>query len=321
MSLTDDAPLEVGYPFHLAGDDAPPPEPVAPRIFDMALRAEQRLLEAAGPPLETAAPWRSAAAIEQLFAEADAAAPKRARASDGRKGNAAHEKLGRASDHNPWLIHQGRGIVRAADITNDPALDLPGAFERARRLALAGKLPQLLHGGYLILNGRITRPDFTGWAEYKGTNKHVAHGHASVSLNPAQFDLSAPWGVFAAPPAPTPRPAPPRPAPGGWPGPDLRGAGAGLRGDQGDNGPRVLAWQQWLNRHYPAYSKLAEDGEWGPQTTAVNREFGRRSGVPSADGLNIGPKLAAAYWRAGLFRRLSAARERAVGHVARAARR
>jgi hypothetical protein len=319
-----------GYPHDLAGDPAPPPEPVGGRVLDMAVRAHERLRAAAGPPLETAAPWRTARAIDALFASANRVAPGRSTRSDGRKGDAAHEKLGRGSDHNPWLIHGGRGIVRAGDLTNDPVLRLPEVFEELRRGARAGSAPQLVGGGYLILNRRITAEDFSGWREYTGSNPHVSHGHVSVSLNPAQFDLDSLWGAFdlaaAGQPAPAPAPGPaPAPAPAGFTGPDLRGAGPGLRGEQGNNGPRVAAWQAWLAEFYPAYrhtcGHLEVDGWWGPVTSRWNREFGHRSGVRSADGLNIGPQLAAAYHRAGLFRQLSAARARVLGHVYRAERR
>jgi hypothetical protein len=119
---------------------------------------------------------------------------------------------------------------------------------------------------------------------------------------------------------PTPTPAPDRPTPARGTGPDLTGTGTGLRGAEGDNGPRVQSWQSWLNRYAPAYAELTVDGVWGPKTSLVNAEFGRRSRI-ACDGRNIGPRLAAAYWRAGLFRPLSAARERAVGHVTRTARR
>lgn len=129
---------------------------------------------------------------------------------------------------------------------------------------------------------------------------------------------------FGGAPAPAPAP-PPAPSGPGWTGPDLTGAGLGLRGDVGNNGPRVAAWQAFLRDTYPAYrhehGELATDGWWGPVTTAWNAEFGHRSGIPSADGRNIGPRLAAAYHRAGLFRRLSAARVRVLGHVDRRARR
>lgn len=124
------------------------------------------------------------------------------------------------------------------------------------------------------------------------------------------------------PPPPAPKPAhkpAPKPVPAG---PDLRGTGPGLRGEEGNAGPRVKAWQQFLHDRYPLYAKqLTVDGVWGPQTTTANRQFAHRSGITSADGANIGPQLAAAYWRAGLFRTLSAAQSRAVGHVTRGTRR
>jgi hypothetical protein len=102
---------------------------------------------------------------------------------------------------------------------------------------------------------------------------------------------------------------------------DLTGTGPGLRGDQGATGPRVRALQAFLNRYAPAYSRLAVDGAWGPRTSAVLREFARRSGIGEADGANIGPKIAAALYRAGFGRTVSAARLRAGGHAHRSARR
>lgn len=322
----------TGYPEHLAGEPAPPPEAIAPRLFDMALRAHERTQPAGDlddvDELYAAAAVRSARSLDALLAEADAAAPGRKKGSDGGIGDARHRAQGRATDHNPWLIVAGVGVFRARDFTNDPQLRLHDAFERARALAAAGKLPQLLNGGYLILNRRITAPDFSGWRAYTGDNPHVAHGHASVSLNPAQFDLPAPWGIFVAPPAPAPsRPPAPAPArPGsGWTGPDLVGVGLELRGLEGNNGARVQAWQRWFAANYPAYrhrhGALVADGYWGPVTTAWNREFAHRVGIVDADGRNIGPRLAAAYRRAGLFRRLSAAQARAASHVARGIRR
>jgi hypothetical protein len=298
---------EHGYPHHLAGETAPPPEQPAERVVAMALKAGTREREAAGE-LRAAGPWRSAVCLDVLFGEADAHAPRRNRATDGRIGNPAHAAQGDASDHNPWLIHDGRGIVRAGDLTNDPALELPAAFERLRAAAAAGRLPQVLGGGYAILNGRITAEDWAGWRTYRGPNPHVSHGHVSVSLNPAQFDSRAPWGIFAPAPAPppAPRPAPKPPAPPvspagpGWTGPDLTGTGLGLRGDHGDNGPRVAALQRFWRTRYPAYAKgLAVDGWWGDATSRVCREFAHRSMVRTADGRNIGPQLARKLTQAG----------------------
>ena len=313
-----------GYPEHLAGEPAPAPEQPGIRVLAMALKAHGKHLEAVDHQLVTAAPWRVAGSLEVLLAECNTAAPTRHTASDGTIGDARHQLEngpngpGSGSDHNPWVILDGKGIVRARDITNDPVLELPAAFERLRARAAAGALPQVLGGGYAILNGRITAADWSGWRVYKGADPHVSHGHVSVSRDPARFDSRAPWGLFSSEqPAPPPLPAPPS----GFTGPDLTGTGEGLRGDEGANGPRVAAWQAWLNANYPAYSRLAVDGWWGPQTTAVNAEFGHRSSIPSADGRNIGPKLAAAYWRAGLFRQMTAAQLRVAGHRARSARR
>ena len=48
----------------------------------------------------------------------------------------------------------------------------------------------------------------------------------------------------------------------------------------GDHGDHVRRLQALLNRDYPAYSKLDEDGAFGPKTEAVIREFQRRAGLP-----------------------------------------
>jgi hypothetical protein len=200
---------------------------------------------------------------------------------------------GSGSDHNGWVHLAGVGVVRAFDITNDPALGLPAVAERLRARALAGTLPQVAGGGYLILAGRITAPDWSGWRVYTGPDPHVSHLHVSVSLDAAGFDSSAPWHAFI---SEQPAPPPPPPAPAGR---DLTGRGDGLRGDAGNTGPRVAAVQAFLNRYAPAYAHLAVDGVWGPATTAALAEFAHRSGIPDADGRNIGPKIAAALHRDG----------------------
>lgn len=113
---------------------------------------------------------------------------------------------------------------------------------------------------------------------------------------PAPVHIPAPVPV----PAPAPVPAPVRPVGGGWTGPDLTGTGLGLRGEEGHNGARTRALQDWLRRTYPAYAKhLDIDGWWGEQTTGVVRQFGLRSGVRSADGENVGPQLARKLYLAG----------------------
>ena len=48
----------------------------------------------------------------------------------------------------------------------------------------------------------------------------------------------------------------------------------------GDSGDKVLQLQQTLNRDYPLYSHLDEDGQFGQLTESVVREFQRRAGLP-----------------------------------------
>jgi hypothetical protein len=59
----------------------------------------------------------------------------------------------------------------------------------------------------------------------------------------------------------------------------------------GATGPKVTQLQELLNRAYPAYSHLSVDGQFGPATDAVVREFQRRSGL-DPDGI-VGPATAA----------------------------
>jgi hypothetical protein len=296
-------PRPSSYPEELAGGLAYPPVPPTPdevAAARAAARESARRLEEP-PRLFGSGTWRSAGSLEVLLAEANAVNPGRDRASDGGIGDAAHAKLGRGSDHNAWVVVAGLGVYRARDFDVD-GLDVAGAFERMRAAAVAGALPQLVAGGYLIHNRRITAPDFSGWRFYTGPNPHTLHGHVSVSTDPARFDDRRPWGVWlphATPPSPTvPPPSPP--APTGWVGPDLTGAGLSLRGDQGNNGRRVAALQQFWRTRYSLYAKgLAVDGWWGPATTAACYQFARRSGIRSADGRNIGPQVARQLYLAG----------------------
>lgn len=59
----------------------------------------------------------------------------------------------------------------------------------------------------------------------------------------------------------------------------------------GSRGARVLTLQRGLNRVFPLYSKLVEDGIYGPLTRAVVIEFQRRSNI-TIDGI-VGPQTLA----------------------------
>lgn len=276
--------LEGSYPHDLAGEDAPPPDNPSPRLVDMARRAAAR----AAPPLDEtslfgATDRRMAASLLTLRAEADAANPGRDRRSDGTYGDERHAALGRASDHNAWLRYKGLGICRALDL-DSTGLDLAAAFERARVAAYRDPTHPLRGGGYLIFNGRITRPDFSGWAHYTGSNPHVVEGHTSVSTDPARFDDRRPWGIFVTPaktPARAPAKAPARPEPV-----NVRWLEAGP-GHYPPADPRHAATaqlQRRLAQREPAARRLADDGMFGPATEAAVRTFQRRRGL-KGDGI------------------------------------
>lgn len=158
--------------------------------------------------------WRNAQASMVLIGEINARWPRRDRASDGTIGDAAHAT--RSSDHNPWLVKSGQGIVRARDVDKD-GIDAPWLVEHLRQLGARGD-PRLRPGGYIIFNRRITSPDFSRWNAYNGSNPHTMHFHVSFSTDtgPAGFDSTAGWGITNAAPAPSPA-APPQPTKKGLP--------------------------------------------------------------------------------------------------------
>lgn len=71
-----------------------------------------------------------------------------------------------------------------------------------------------------------------------------------------------------------------------------RAASSGTVLRRGSSGSAVKALQKRLNKNYPAYSRLVEDGLFGPATEAVVREFQRRAGL-TVDGI-VGPQTRAA---------------------------
>lgn len=136
--------------------------------------------------------FRRAHALDTLVAEIDAMAPRRDKASDGWIGDAAHAT--RESDHNPWIILGGVGIVTAQDITHDPhnGCDAGKLAEHFRDLGrdLDGRVK------YVIWDRRIaSERESWAWRAYTGTNPHTKHVHLSVSVRPSDFDSTRPWGL------------------------------------------------------------------------------------------------------------------------------
>lgn len=145
--------------------------------------------------------WRNCKASITLADEMNARWPKRDRESDGTIGDAAHAS--RQSDHNPWVIDAGIGVVRARDVDEDldgnksnGYLDAKVLFEHLLALARAGD-DRLNGGGYLIYEGRIYS-EKNNWQgrEHTGPNAHAHHLHISFSRNKAGYDSTAPWGIF-----------------------------------------------------------------------------------------------------------------------------
>lgn len=137
--------------------------------------------------------WRLANSIAALRRDVNARWPSRDKTSDGTIGDAAHAS--RDSDHNPWIVVDGVGVVRAFDCDVD-GIDAAWYAEQLRLLGLAGD-HRLTGGGYVIYNRRITASDFSGWKTYTGTNPHTGHVHVSVSQNQAGFDDGSSWAFLA----------------------------------------------------------------------------------------------------------------------------
>lgn len=145
--------------------------------------------------------WELAPCLVTLRGQLRTIAPQRSTVSDGSIGNAEHVAQGWTdSDHNPWWPTTGPiGLVRAVDITHDPAGGM-----NCHTLAAAvvkAKDPRAL---YLIWTGRIAdrRPIARGgvvhppwtWLPYSGTNRHDHHLHLSTVASPACED-PARWSL------------------------------------------------------------------------------------------------------------------------------
>lgn len=155
--------------------------------------------------------YREARSLTTLKAELDTAAPRRSTLSDGWIGDAAHAS--RSSDHNPWIIVGGVGVVRARDFTHDPegGLDCNALAEELAGMLREGTHPALGSGAYVIWRGRIISRDriSEGWRPYSGSNPHDKHLHLSVTTRSSGFDSTARWAVLV-PAKPKPKKLPPR---------------------------------------------------------------------------------------------------------------
>lgn len=134
--------------------------------------------------------WYVAPCLNTLLGEFNSKFPNRSKAADGSIGDASHQA--RPSDHNPaW---SAGGVVRARDITHDPAngCDVHKEFRKP-------ELQQDPRTKYDITNGKIISSYAVGgyppYAErpYHGINAHRQHAHKSIKSGRIYEDDKSPW--------------------------------------------------------------------------------------------------------------------------------
>lgn len=136
--------------------------------------------------------WRLAKSIKTLLDQVNAENPHRRKDSDGGIGDEAHAS--RSSDHNPYIIVDGQGVVRAFDFTHAPETGFD-AYAFAEML-LKNKDPRIR---YVISNRKIASgkggPEPWKWRPYSGKNPHNHHTHVSVTEKQSEFDDGKKWNL------------------------------------------------------------------------------------------------------------------------------
>lgn len=132
--------------------------------------------------------WRVAKSLLHLREQVDRLFPHRKKENDGTIGDAAHAS--RTSDHNPWVIDGGVGVVTAMDITHDPAHGVD-SYKFAEEL----RKSRDVRIKYVISNHRIfsTQASPWIWRPYRGSNPHDHHVHISVLPSKLRYDDTRDW--------------------------------------------------------------------------------------------------------------------------------
>lgn len=135
--------------------------------------------------------WRLANSISTLRDQINAQYPGRNKASDGTIGDAAHQRQGAASDHNPWVQRYGMGVVTAIDITHDPGhgLDIQ-ALGDTLFLNRDSRIKYIIRNRQICVQAAGWR-----WMPYNGADPHTNHIHISVSADPDQYDDNRQWKI------------------------------------------------------------------------------------------------------------------------------
>lgn len=190
---------------------------------------------------------RLAGALVRFRDQLNAAYPNRSKASDGYIGDAAHQRQGSASDHNPWVTWGGVQIVTAGDFTRDDA-----AGVNTDRLTDELQASRDNRIKYIIANGYIMSgnggPSPWVWRRYSGSNPHNTHMHISVHADAARGDDRRAWNIpsFNSGATPPPPPPPPQETPMATEDKILhellgpRGPNGEIRGWGTERGPRTV---------------------------------------------------------------------------------
>jgi len=216
--------------------------------------------------------WRVAESLDVLLAQINALSPNRSKASDGAIGDLRHQHEA-SSDHNPYIVVKGVGVVTARDFTNDPAHGIDS--EKLANALLASQDPRIK---YVISNKKIASGTGQGhppwvWRPYTGSNAHDHHCHVSVKGSPKIFDDTSPWkfdlavaAAHAEAPAKTERPV-------------LR---KGSKDDDKSGAVRDL--QELLNDLNLTEKPLEVDGDFGGATELAVDAFQKKEGL-TVDGV------------------------------------
>lgn len=237
--------------------------------------------------------WRLARALDVLRQQVDAAYPDRNKRLDGTIGDAAHARG--YSEHNPNSL----GVVRAIDITHDPA---GPDGDRLAADAIA-ELDRRGVKGYVIWRGRI-RSTYVSrgvWRTYTGSNRHDHHVHISYITG---YDSTASWDlsrgglltVNAAVPAVK---APPWPLPDGhliYMNPKRYVTWHDGQGSDTTGRAAIKTWQARMLERGWHLGKAGADGYYGQTSADVCKDFQEEKGL-QPDSI-LGPLTWSRTWEA-----------------------
>lgn len=138
--------------------------------------------------------WRLAGAIDTLLKQVNLLVPHRRKDSDGGIGDARHQAE-RTSDHNPYIIVRGMGVVRAFDFTHAPETGFDAYAFAELMLKIKDQRVRYVISNRKIASGK-GRPDPWKWQPYHGTNAHDHHTHVSVTETESEFDDARRWDIL-----------------------------------------------------------------------------------------------------------------------------